>query len=412
MTFMFKKIFTIVKLNGLIRELETGSRFDPQRSQVIRQLGELGDPRAIEYLSRELELPNLYAHKYEEIAEEIIAALAHIGGEKAIATLIGVLDHPSHRVREATLAVLHHWNWMPQSPLEIVKYAIAMGDWQTALTASDTSHEKNALIGFIGKLPYTSERLNAIQSLSELGDERALDIFLQELDYLSKREAQKEDDPQTKKHTRISAIRGIASIQGFKDFYHLRLAIRGLIHVLGNPDFTKEYMLEGDYKAEVAQALRRFRRQGFDQLVESLQIKDPQLRAARVEALKAFPGAETRRILVNMLADPDARVRREVILAMKEFECPELAEPLAMRLASRSEQDPAPLRELVARLTSILAKYASTLPTEVLETVTNLPEKFSAHIMFEPGDWYDEDISSLTIISFAKGEIERRQRPT
>lgn len=71
MTSVFKKIFTIIKLNRLIRELETGSRFDPQRSQVIRQLGEFGDPRAIEYLSRELRLQNLYAHKYEETAEEI-----------------------------------------------------------------------------------------------------------------------------------------------------------------------------------------------------------------------------------------------------------------------------------------------------------------------------------------------------
>jgi len=375
-------------------------------------LGELGDPRAIETLSHELGLQNLYAQKYEEIAEEIIKALARIGGEQAIAALIGVLDHSSPRVREAALEVLHHWNWMPQSPLEIVKYAIAMGDWQTALTASDTSHDKNVLIGFIGKLPYTSERLNAILSLSELGDERALDIFLQELDYLSKREAQKEDDPQTKKHTRISAIRGIASIQGFKDLYHLHLAIRGLIHVLGNPDFTKDYMLEGDYKAEVAQALRRFRRQGFDQLVESLQIKDPQLRAARVEALKAFPGAETARVLAKMISDPDAGVRREVVLAMEEFETPELAEPLAARLASRVEEHPAPLREMIARLASILTKYVSRLSTEVLETIANLPEKFSVHIMFEPGDWYDEDIPNQTAVSLAKVELERRKRPT
>lgn len=97
------------------------------RLLIIRLLGELPDPRAVEPLVGLLSEPNL------EVRQAAMTTLAKVAPQRALEALPPFLDDADFNVRHHAGELLRNAGWKPEAPRDQARLAIAVGQYAQAL---------------------------------------------------------------------------------------------------------------------------------------------------------------------------------------------------------------------------------------------------------------------------------------
>jgi HEAT repeat protein len=183
-----------------VKELlvELGKESYPNRSDVIKALGMIGDPLAVEPLILEL------GSSRWGIPRDAASALGELGDKRAIEPLRTLLMEKDEVVRNAATHALDKLGWKPDQPEDKIAYwlqkgdvnqcaklgTIAVGFLINALKNEDTLETAAAALGQIGatqaveplvealKAEKQSSRMAAVKALGMLGDNRAVEPLL------------------------------------------------------------------------------------------------------------------------------------------------------------------------------------------------------------------------------------------
>ncbi|UCG38435.1 MAG: HEAT repeat domain-containing protein [bacterium] len=336
----------------------------------------------------------------EEERLTVLDEIRQLGTDEALAFNVDLLRYPDLKVRREAVDILKRWghrgylavfegmddpeiNWLCESIfMELGPRAVPF--LQEMLDDERPAYRGRAayLLGEIGdpisvgqlfnrlKDPDREVRIQVIQALCSLGDERSLegilglfesedvglvDFVLQAAEKFGARAAaplraalksgservragaalalgrirlpstlpdlfQCLDDPSVS--VRRSAVKAMDS------FHHVSAA-EGLFRALRDPDLEVQ-----DYATS---ALARLHPDVFDSLIEALGDRNPRVRKNAVIALRKMGDRKAVPVIINALEDADPNVRMFAVTALIEFKDPRAIKPLILRLQVEDE---------------------------------------------------------------------------
>jgi HEAT repeat protein len=307
--------FGSVAVEPLIAELE--DLHSPNRLDVIRLLGQMGDSRAIRPLLVAVSDPD------PNIRVAAVDGLNGVDDPDVVASLINAIKDPSKNVRAVAAAALG--KAADAAAVEPLVAVLTDEDWAVRKAAGDALarlRDKRAVEPMIGLINDHDPdvRETAVHALGEIRDRSAVESLVRAL-----------VDPQLSVRTlAASALRKIDSQwekleQALRVIPRLRVALRSndywvrqaASEVLATLD--KSHVPATQLDRPDSNVIRVRQQVAFGVLVKALSDHDPILRFAAAEALGRAADRRLIPPLVGALADPKPWVRHSAALALEKM---------------------------------------------------------------------------------------------
>lgn len=292
-----------LKAKGDIRGLTAALRYREDvdvRKSAAKALGELGDQKAVEALIKALE------DEVNSVRLSVISALGLLKDERAIKPLIAILknrkEHPS-------------WQWEAAKSLAQIGTP-ALSPLVEALQHSDAS-----------------VRLKAAASLGWIGDVAAIKALITALDDKDDVVRRNAGDALVKIGT--ASIKSLVAVMSGKQVEARRGAAVALEQLGWQPEIEKQVQIDlltlrWDRAVEKGAA-------AVDPLIAALKDADPRVRGDAAKALGKLRDTRALVPLVERLKDSDVRVRASSALALGWLGDHQAVEPLIVVAANYAE---------------------------------------------------------------------------
>ena len=264
--------------------------------QAIYLLGEMGDSRSIDILIKVFKRNDTL-----DINHEVIGALKKINNGQVIDSLCDLLDDPNPVVQDKAIYALaeiggdqtvytlvrKESNQSKRAWIKLLKQPNFRHEAIRVLINIADSRVVDPLIILLGD-PDIEVQRKAIDALRRIGDNRAIDALVNNLNNLELR------------HETIQALTNIRSEK----------VVEPLIGLLGDPNI--------DVQRKAVEALGRI---GDNQAIDALMkiLKRPELRWDAIQALTNIRSEQVVELLIGLLDDPDIEVQRKAVDALKEI---------------------------------------------------------------------------------------------